>query len=310
LANDSNSTSSTASGAGSLTATTPRSPAEALAYRVRTGGTYYAKVSTSSGAFGDYLVSVSRNCRISPPTDLAVTQSDSPDPVAPGANVTYTILERNQGTAPASVVALRDYLPSGSTLVSATPTQGACTGSGPVLCHLGTIAGGNAATVTLVVTAPGSAGTMTNNAQVTTMVIDSNPANDASAESTSVGSVDSDHDGVPDGEDCAPSDPSAWAVPGEATELRFPAPEDKTLMQWNAPSSPGGSVVYYDVLRSTTASNFATPGCVAGNITATSAVDAAPPLPVFYYLVRAENVCGDNLGSASDETPRTGGPCP
>ena len=62
--NDGGSTSSTASGAGSLVATTPSSPAEALTFRVTSTGTYFARVSigtTSNGATGagDYLLSVS-----------------------------------------------------------------------------------------------------------------------------------------------------------------------------------------------------------------------------------------------------------
>lgn len=64
LVNDVHQVSSTTSGAGSLTATTPFSPGEALVYRVATSGTYYAKVSIgnssagSTGA-GDYLLSIS-----------------------------------------------------------------------------------------------------------------------------------------------------------------------------------------------------------------------------------------------------------
>lgn len=63
LVNDSHSASSTTSGAGSLTATTPFSPGEALVYRVTTPGTYYAKVSigtssTGSTGAGDYLLSI------------------------------------------------------------------------------------------------------------------------------------------------------------------------------------------------------------------------------------------------------------
>lgn len=64
LVNDVHQASSTTSGAGSLTATTPFSPGEALVYRVATSGTYYAKVSIgnssagSTGA-GDYLLSIS-----------------------------------------------------------------------------------------------------------------------------------------------------------------------------------------------------------------------------------------------------------
>jgi hypothetical protein len=62
--NDPHAASSTSSGAGTLTATTPFSPGEALVYRVTSSGTYYARVtigtnlSTSVGA-GDYLLSIS-----------------------------------------------------------------------------------------------------------------------------------------------------------------------------------------------------------------------------------------------------------
>lgn len=58
---------STSSGAGSLTATTPFSPGEGLAYRTSVTGTFYARVSigtasTSSSGAGDYLLSVGLNC--------------------------------------------------------------------------------------------------------------------------------------------------------------------------------------------------------------------------------------------------------
>ena len=60
-------TSSTTSGAGSLTSTTPFSPAEAFVYRVPAAGNYYVRVeidTTSTGTLGagDYLLSISRGC--------------------------------------------------------------------------------------------------------------------------------------------------------------------------------------------------------------------------------------------------------
>ncbi|HTG13668.1 MAG TPA: hypothetical protein VK747_00215, partial [Blastocatellia bacterium] len=69
--NDSSSTSSTSSGAGSLTATVPFSPAEGLAYRARVSGTYYARVTIGTGlanatGSGDYLLSISKNCAVGP----------------------------------------------------------------------------------------------------------------------------------------------------------------------------------------------------------------------------------------------------
>ncbi|HET9533074.1 MAG TPA: BACON domain-containing protein, partial [Blastocatellia bacterium] len=66
--NDGGLASDTTSGAGSLTATTPFSPAEAIVFRARTTGTYFARVTigtggTDSTGAGDYLLSSSRNGR-------------------------------------------------------------------------------------------------------------------------------------------------------------------------------------------------------------------------------------------------------
>jgi uncharacterized repeat protein (TIGR01451 family) len=306
--NDSGSTSSTASGAGNLAANAPASPGEAIAYRIRTGGTYFAKVSWSGGTAGDYLLSVSHDCKVGPPTDLAVSQSDAPDPVLPGGSVAYAINVRNLGAYPASVVALRDDLPAGSALVSASATQGTCTGAGPVLCQLGELGAGGSAGVTVVVAAPSAPGPITNVVRASMAVRDSSPGNEIVSQTTQVGPSDSDGDGVSDPSDCAPSDATVWAVPGESNGLFFAS--GKTLLQWSAPSAPGGVIVLYDLLRSGSASNFLSPACVALNVTATSASDLASPLVAAYYLVRSENVCGGNLGNGSGGTPRTGGPCP
>ncbi len=65
-ADDAGQTSNNALGAGTLTGTTPFSPAEALVYRITQPGTYYARVMASSinnvpSAAGDYLLSISIN---------------------------------------------------------------------------------------------------------------------------------------------------------------------------------------------------------------------------------------------------------
>ena len=91
--------------------------------------------------------------------DLAVTKSDSPDPVVEGQSLTYTIVVTNNGPATANNVTLVDPLDQQVTYVSATPTQGSCSESmGTVTCSLGAMANGATATVTLVVTAPVPAG--------------------------------------------------------------------------------------------------------------------------------------------------------
>jgi uncharacterized repeat protein (TIGR01451 family) len=307
LVNDSSFTSSVAAGSGTVSASTPYSPAEALVYRTRVAGAYYARVAWSSGFPGDYLLSIAHDCKVSPPADLAVTQTDAPDPVAVGAVVTYSVIVRNTGPQAASVVTLRDALPDGVVLVSALPSQGLCAGSAPLVCHLGDLAASTSATVNVVVTAPVVPGSLTNSVRVSTAVVDPASLNDTSTETTTVGS-DGDGDGVPDTTDCAPSDPAVWAVPGEAGGLVFAA--GGTLLQWSAPIVPGGSVVRYDLLRSASPVDWDTPICLTTQTTPTTATDATAPGRVFYYLVRSGNVCGGNLGKGPGGAPRTAGPCP
>lgn len=93
-----------------------------------------------------------------PQADLAVTKTDSPDPVTGGNDVTYTIRVTNTGPDEATGVAVSDTLDADVTLVSATFEQGTpCTSGGsPVIvsCELGALAASNTATGTVVVTSP------------------------------------------------------------------------------------------------------------------------------------------------------------
>jgi hypothetical protein len=103
--NDPASTSDTTPGSGSLTASTPFSPAESLLWRADRSGSWFAKVAASGSALGasgagDYLLSVTRSCS-SPPTIVA----------AGG-------LSRMQGEAPAlsSVATVSDFESAAGTL--------------------------------------------------------------------------------------------------------------------------------------------------------------------------------------------------
>ncbi len=84
---------------------------------------------------------------------LSLTKGDSPDPVTYGNNVTYTLTVTNNGPDPATNVTLTDTLPTNVMFVSATPSQGSCSGTTTVTCTLGTINNGANATVTIVVQA-------------------------------------------------------------------------------------------------------------------------------------------------------------
>src|SRR5438874_277825 len=90
--------------------------------------------------------------------DLSITKTDSPDPVAAGAALTYSLAVANAGPDTATNVVATDNLPKGVTFVSATSPQGSCSQSkGVVTCHLGTLAGppyGEHANATIRVNAP------------------------------------------------------------------------------------------------------------------------------------------------------------
>ena len=80
--------------------------------------------------------------------DLKATVVDAPDPVTVGQNVTYTFTVRDQGPTYSSNTTLTDVLPATMTYVSATPSQGTCTGTTTVVCNLGRVDHDATATVT------------------------------------------------------------------------------------------------------------------------------------------------------------------
>ena len=98
--------------------------------------------------------------------DLAITQTDSPDPTVPGAAVTYTLTIVNNGPGTAADVVVVDGLTLSAPVQSATPSQGSCTTStGGAHCDLGDMASGATATVVIVAN-PTIAATLTSNATV------------------------------------------------------------------------------------------------------------------------------------------------
>jgi uncharacterized repeat protein (TIGR01451 family) len=118
--------------------------------------------------------------------DVSITNSDAPDPVAVGGNLTYTLHVQNSGPNPAAAVTVTDPLPAGVTFVSAATTAGSCSGTATVTCALGTLASGADATVTIVVT-PTSGGPLSNTASVSTTSADPKLANNEATAATTVG---------------------------------------------------------------------------------------------------------------------------
>lgn len=118
--------------------------------------------------------------------DIVVNQSDSPDPVPSGGTLTYTINVDNNGPDDATGVILTDTIPAGTTFVSRATTKGSCSGTTTVTCNIGALANGERATVTIVVIAPTTAGTINNTVSTTRNEPDTNSANNSDTDATTV----------------------------------------------------------------------------------------------------------------------------
>lgn len=120
--------------------------------------------------------------------DLALSKSDSADPVAASTSFTYTLTVDNAGPNVARDVVVVDTLPASVSFVSATPSQGSCTQSGrTVTCDLGDLGDALSATVDIVVTSGASNQTITNDATVGSATPDPDASNNAASENTTVG---------------------------------------------------------------------------------------------------------------------------
>jgi serine protease AprX len=118
--------------------------------------------------------------------DLAITQTDAPDPTVPGTSVTYTLTITNNGPGPAVGVATSEGLTLSASVDSATPSQGSCTLlSHGVHCDLGDLAQGSTATVAIVGT-PSVPGTLTSNSDVSGTRADPVAGNDTAMVQTTV----------------------------------------------------------------------------------------------------------------------------
>jgi uncharacterized repeat protein (TIGR01451 family) len=95
--------------------------------------------------------------------DLAITKSDTPDPIVRGNTITYTVAFQNNGPSNSVTTQVIDTLPPGFVASSATSTVGSCSGVGTntVTCNLGTLGAPNQCTAAVA-----TSGTITITTQV------------------------------------------------------------------------------------------------------------------------------------------------
>ena len=119
-------------------------------------------------------------------TDLSLTKTASPSPVQAMTTLTYSMNVFNHGpTVVATGVQVTDPLPPGVTLVSATATQGTCSGTDTVICDIGTLTMGGGVAVTIVVR-PQAPGELSNTATVSRNERDPNSRNNTATAVTLV----------------------------------------------------------------------------------------------------------------------------
>ena len=137
---------------------------------------------------------------VSPRIDMAVTKTDSPDPVPVGQNLTYVITVRNNGPSRAYGVSITDTLPDNVTFISATSSTATCgttptvnsttaPGNNTVVCTWATqFNSGVQRTVTVVVrpnyVTRGT--TISNSVVVATTSTDTNNGNNSATATTTV----------------------------------------------------------------------------------------------------------------------------
>ena len=115
--------------------------------------------------------------------DLALTKSDSADPVVTGTTLTYTLTVRNNGSEDAADVVVTDNLPAGVTLVSTSGCQE--DPAGLPTCTIGTVAGNSTVTV-LADVQVGDPGEITNTATVASSSAEGNPGNEEASQTTTI----------------------------------------------------------------------------------------------------------------------------
>jgi uncharacterized repeat protein (TIGR01451 family) len=111
-------------------------------------------------------------------SDLALTGTASPEPVAPGGSVTYALHVVNEGPAAAPEISVGFVLPAGATFGSASGECSAPTPSQPrlVVCTVGTLLAGGDYDLSITATVTGGSGsTLTAHARVRSGAIEPAP---------------------------------------------------------------------------------------------------------------------------------------
>jgi uncharacterized repeat protein (TIGR01451 family) len=175
-----------------------------------------------------------------PTANLAVTNSDAPDPVNSGATITYTQTLTNNGPDAAVNAKITETIGSGVTFQSVSIAGGfSCTtiapgGTGTLTCSIPSLANGASASFTVVVNVTAVGGSITNTVVGSSDTADNALANNSATATTTVIAPPSADLGI------TKSTPATNAAPG--------APVTYTIVVTNHGPDAATSVTMTDVL--------------------------------------------------------------
>ena len=228
--------------------------------------------------------------------DVQVTMSASPSPATLNSPLTYTIVVKNNGLLTADNVAMTDAFPAGASVVSATSTQGTCTGGAIRTCNIGTLANGASATITIVVT-PVLTGTLTNTANVNASTPDPISSDNSATTNTTVNGPSATHFSV-----TAPGtatngtaftitvtalDATNATVTGYGGTVHFTSSDPLAVLPANA-TLTGGVGTFSVNLKTNGSETVTATDTVTASITGTTgAIVVAPPATATHFSVTA-----------------------
>ncbi len=114
-----------------------------------------------------------------------------------GGHIAWTLAVSNHGPSTAHKVTVVDPLPSGSSYLSSSTSQGTCAfAAGKLTCEVGTLANGASAQIAVAALVSAAPGTLSNTATVSAEEPDPEPANNSSTVLTQVLPLPSQGSGV------------------------------------------------------------------------------------------------------------------
>ncbi len=289
---DTGNTTSTVSGAGSLTATTPNAPSEALVFHAQTTGIYYVGVGAFTGT-GDYLLSISKNCGVGGGLTPQITIND------------VTMNEGNAGTTNFNFTVTLDHPSAQTVMVNYATADGSALQPGDYASTSGTLTF-NPGVLTQTVTV-GVVGDITNEPDENFFVNLTTPVNATIADNQGVGNIIND-------DNCTVTCPANITQSNDANQcgavVTYPAPTT-TGVCGTITCSPASGSFFPKGTTTVTCTSTAGPSC-SFTITINDTQPPSITCPANVVQGNDVNQCGAVVNYAapvvSDNCPGVGAP--